>query len=266
MKIILIIFLSIIYATNTYSDLNHRGGCENDYYHKIMLLPENSLICLEAGLVGIGGGEMLQDSEMFEYLEFDVRETKDHEIVVYHGGSKGRIFGKDGPASTSNAMIPYSAYNKAVYESFNIGISWKKVRVKDVTLEQISQFKLYGEYDQFVPSLQEYLQATITFGLRRPLMVELKDIYSIDGRDKLLQIVSSYKQNFINLVDINLVANPKKEFDFQKVGFMARTTKAKSIMGKVGSASFLNWCNMFKQYGFPGIYKTTKSKKNYCPK
>ena len=44
-------------------------------------LPENSVASLEAGLSG-DGDQSLQHSTAFSYLEFDVQETKDGELVL----------------------------------------------------------------------------------------------------------------------------------------------------------------------------------------
>ena len=60
-------------------NLGHRGG--GDYFD---FLPENSLATLVASLHGVGDNDPIQTRKEFIYLEFDVRETYDNEIVVFH--------------------------------------------------------------------------------------------------------------------------------------------------------------------------------------
>ena len=90
------IFVSIIFITifilplnNSFSfsrNLGHRVGAGSGEFHKD--LPENSLIAMKAALIGRDddppGIFPLQFNSRFFYMEFDVQETADGELVVFH--------------------------------------------------------------------------------------------------------------------------------------------------------------------------------------
>jgi glycerophosphoryl diester phosphodiesterase len=265
--LILILLFTVSNMVLAKTNYGHRGGCESPGY-RTMGIPENSLLCLEAGLMGYDGRPSLQHHKSFRYLEFDVRETLDHEIVVYHGGSKGAVFSRKKRFKKDHAAVPYKGHleNIETFKRFvdeGLKKSWKKVRVKDLTLMQIQRLKLKGIYDQHIPSLKEYLEMAAKLGVIKPVMVEIKGINTELGREKLMDIVSEFNETYATYADIIINENSSNEFETVKVGFMIRKQKIKSNLGKIGSEKFNIWCEDFVNMGFKGIFKTG-SHTNIC--
>jgi len=245
MKKILLI-CSLLTTTYTYANLGHRAG--GDYYRN---MPENSLIVLQESLTGKETGYAVQNSDQFLYLEFDVYETKDNIPVVFHDK---RIKG----------LIPYNANNKAAYAVIKKNRKvpkYKKLRIKDLTLAELKSFRLWGEFDQQVPTVQEFLDTSRDFGLKKPMIVELKYLYTDIARTALLNMVEEYKDNYANHAAIILESN----YDFGadvKVAFLGFRKNFKKSLGR--SAQRKKWCKKIIQAGLHGVFRPRKHAINYC--
>lgn len=251
-QIILIVILSITFLSGAERELTsnqgHRGGCEAEMY---LHLPENSLICLEAGLQGYNGESPLQNNEEFRYLEFDVYETKDGNVIVYHGGSNGRLF------SGRHATLKFDEINRQIYESLNIKKSYKNVKVGDLTAEEIQLFVLSEEYKQKVPTLEEYFNEIAKFNLLKPIMIEVKFVScrkSEMGKNPaklLIEIAKSYMK-------LNGLKNPSKDrtFNSQKLGIMIGNGEIHKLGGR---ECIKSWGKLLKDTNIR-VYKTRTHK------
>lgn len=234
-KKILIIFLLTLIPVLAFSNQGHRGGCENELYDE---LPQNSIICLEAGLRGVDGNKALQGNNEFKYLEIDIRETNNGKLAVYHGGRGGKIFrGK-------HASVTYCDRNKKIFKDLNIDKSWKSIKVKNLTEVQVQAFFLDGGGNQHIPLLANYMAKIKEYNLKKPLMVEIKDVHTDNARTELIRIVSEYEKS---RKDRN---NPvdKTVFSDQKVGFLIRK------MSKLNNDKN-KWCEIALNNNL-SIYKT----------
>jgi len=169
---------------NKPANCGHKGG-----YDCMKELPENSLALLEHL-------EVQQRHPRFKYLEFDVRETKDEKLVVFHD-------------ATIRRMLPDKGYNKAVYKTLRSSdyngkpneLSKKPSffwRVSDLTLEQIQSLSLEGRLPQpakpkrfQVPTLKKYIRK-FSKNVTKPVVFEIKKLNTTKGRKDFKQAVIDY--------------------------------------------------------------------------
>ncbi len=161
----------------------HKGG-----YDCMKELPENSLALLEHL-------EELQRHPRFRYLEFDIRETKDHKLVVFHDKYIAR-------------MLPDKGYNKQRYRELKSltngggsvpgrkpALFWK---VSDLTLEQLQTLSLEGREPSSddmhlfkVPTLEKYIDR-LGDRLTKPIVFDIKHAKSTSGSEELLRAITNY--------------------------------------------------------------------------
>ena len=223
----------------------HRGGCEDESYGD---LPENSLLCLEAGLKGLNGKPPLQEQgRSFNFLEFDVRQTKHGDLVVYHGGDKDRVF------FGRHASIPYTGINRDIFETLDTGIDAEKIKVRDLTSGQIRKLYLGGNYCQHVPEIGEYFDRIKQLGSRSMILVEVKDVtcnaddIGASPAHKLIALVSGYERRR------QLRNHPYNDgIREQQVGFLVYRGRTGSLGG---TSNLACWCNALKRTKLR-VYKT----------
>ena len=112
----------------------------------------NTLQCLKSA-------KGLQVHKKFRYWEFDVHETKDGELVVFH-----------------DDYIPFDSGGIAVSE---------------LTAEQVIE----GARDELeieVPRLQEVLETLVDS--KKPIRIEIKHLFSDEGRQKFIDMVADAKE------------------------------------------------------------------------
>jgi len=180
--VFLIVALSILINAE---NLGHRLG--GDVYKY-----ENTLNCYKKAL------KKLQQKKKFKNVEFDIRETKDHEIVVFHD-------------STIKRIIPKNRHNIKVLKRVLKKKKFKQIRVKDLTLKEIK--KLLIAKDVYIPKLEDVLDASIRWNLKKPMHIEIKSLNSDEARYKLIDLVKRYNKK----LDITLIAFRKnfyKSFPF----------------------------------------------------
>ncbi len=161
-----------------YTNLGHRAGGDYSYF------PENSLMVLEESCCGAEEKQPLQNHHDFVYLEFDVRETADHKLVVYHDSTLRRLMDS----------------------------SSSKQKINNLKLREIKSFNFEGWDGEHIPTLEEFVRASIEYKLIKPMVIEIKNIYSDQGMEKLLQVVRYYNEQYANQAAIIY----EKNFDFPK--------------------------------------------------
>ena len=153
-------------------------------------LPENSLALLNHI-------EIQQKHPNFKYLEFDIRETKDKKLVIFHD-------------SMIRRMLPNKGYNKQRYKELRSQFSKDKKnklgkipfslwRVSDLTLVQLQTLTLNGKYPTSdtekvlfqVPTLKEYIKK-LKANLSKPIVFDIKKLDSIEGRQEFIDQVIKY--------------------------------------------------------------------------
>lgn len=186
--VLVLLAISIFTITKLQSsplNCGHKGG-----YDCMKGLPENSLALLEQI-------EILQRDPNFKYLEFDIRETKDNELVVFHD-------------KTLLRMLPNKGYNLDEYKNILSEedrdepnpLKAKKISswtVSDLTVKQLQRLSLEGREPGSgslyrVPTLESYIEH-LKGKLYKPIVFEIKQLDTPIGRDKFTTILSSYKNS-----------------------------------------------------------------------
>ena len=98
------------------------------------------------------------------------------------------------------------------------------------------------------------------YGLRKPMAIEVKNIFSDIGRNKLLQQADQFNRQYMKNADIIFV--PKYDMPF-KVGFIMFRKAFKKSFGK-NKAEQKVWCDKAKSLGLYGFFKM-RSHNNLCP-
>jgi glycerophosphoryl diester phosphodiesterase len=238
-----ILLSSQAYAGNEVANHGHRAGSD---YHKH--LPENSLSVLEASLRGINDEDPLQIDEEFLYLEFDIRETYDNELVVFHD-------------KTLIRMLPYEGENTKVYDELINSLELKErlkeekikpkdLRIKDLTAEEIRRFTLIKSDAGHVPSLLEFLSAAENMNLIKPVLVEIKDIRTQGAREKLFEILEEFKRLYTDKT--RFVIEKKYDLPHLKLAVVTAPWRWSKVFGNKKERR--NWCKRFKEIGLGGIY------------
>jgi len=241
----LIMMMGLLLTMNAYpTNLGHRAG--GDYFKH---MPENSLVILKESLTGAEGGYALQFNKDFDYLEFDVYETKDHVPVVFH-------------SSTIKRMIPHNVHNMHAYEAIRVYRSlypFKDLRIRHLTLQELKTFRLRGDYDQSVPTVQEFLDLCRDLKLRKPMIIELKYIFSSMGRQALFDMVKDYNNHYAKHANIIY----EKGFNFGE-GVTTAFLGSKRNFDRSLGADPKKWCQLIINAGLHGVFKPYKHKINYC--
>lgn len=116
----------------------------------------------------------LEQEPDYLYSECDLRETKDHEIVIFHDWDIGRL-------------VPDSTANQSSLGVDRIG----RIPINELTLEQIRSLELAGGHK--IPTLEEVLRCAEQIELKKPLLLEIKVLGSDTGRTKVLELATKYR-------------------------------------------------------------------------
>ena len=138
--LLLYLALYVIIFFHPEDGVGHRVGFEGFSSAQM----ENTIGALRALATADAAGHYTQ----FPYIEFDVRETKDGALVLFHDGLlSGRAF----PGAVNRATLARLAQAT--------GVDIDRLGVCDVTLEQLRTLQLGGrENEEHVPTLAEFLE------------------------------------------------------------------------------------------------------------
>jgi len=170
----------LILASLQAKNIGHRLG--GDIYP-----PENTLYAYE---------KLLKTIDKAKDVEFDVRETKDHQLVVFHDEDLSRV-------------VPKSLHNIAILKTMR----FKTLKIQHLTLEQLKKLNLL--HDAKIPTLEEVLQASGKWHVKKPLHVEVKLLHSDNGREKFIQTLIRHKKK-LNLMITIFRKNFLKSFPYPK--------------------------------------------------
>lgn len=137
----------------------------------------NTLEALEAGL------RKYESSEQWRYAECDIRETRDHQLIVFH--------------DWDISAIPNSLENRTA-----LGEPVSNQAICDLTCEQLQRLEL--KCGCRIPTLEQVLQAAVAHKLQKPLLLEVKYLHSDQGRQQLLELAKQYRDD--SEVEIHFLA------------------------------------------------------------
>ena len=252
----------------------HRGGCD-PREGGLAEFPQNSLICLKAVVHGValdvdGGQEIkigpVRTQPDFRYLEIDVRETQDHQVVVYRG-HRGKLFKQrrtDGATIRHeflNARL-FSRIQQAIVQRGGRRLSWRSATVGDLTLGELKSLYLEGDLVQHIPTLEEYLSAARGLEYDGRLMINLNDIRSDLAKARLLDLITTYEAT-------GLVRNPVDDtaFDAQRVGLVvsSATSQVQMVGAGCGSNAFRWWSDELQGRNIR-LYRTERKPQLVLPR
>ena len=140
-------------------------------------LSGNTIECFKRGITEH------ESNDSWLYSECDIRETRDHRLIVFH--------------DWNISCVPNSKQNQAA-----LGQSVGKQAVRDLTLAQIQGLKL--KCGSSIPTLEQVLEAARELELKKPLLLEFKHLHSDIGREKLFELAKRYRDE--TGIDIHFLA------------------------------------------------------------
>jgi len=249
MKIIGIFFvLSFCFLQ---ADFGHRLGSEASPCKKY---PENSLEVFQCAIKN-----KFFNRKSFAYFETDIQETKDHKIVLFHHKSKpfSLLYQKYQKnlvpdvlkVNTFFDLIPYKKSNKKVYlevlKKYKNIEKIRSIRIKDLNLSDIQKFKLYGKKYK-IPTLKSILEyAKDRLPQDKKIMLEIKSIYTKEGRKTFLDMVEVYKK-YLNIdLLLRLGKEEKKHYKYLTHKKTSKNKKPQFASKLVGGLD--EWCKILNK-------------------
>eukprot|EP00882_Tetradesmus_deserticola_P012427 GHRQ01013170.1.p1 GENE.GHRQ01013170.1~~GHRQ01013170.1.p1 ORF type:complete len:344 (+),score=111.83 GHRQ01013170.1:127-1158(+) len=172
------------------------------------------------------------------YIELDVQETADGELVVLHDFDLLRAF-------------PNTGLNVAGYEQLALpGLkpAPELIQVQDVTSSQLCALHVAGREGLHAPTLREFIAAFRAASCRRPLVVEVKKVFSDGGRTMLLQLLREHKPYADRLeLEHPGMRNPHLGF----LALIAFPHFYVKCFGEFGSQRWRHWSQQFASAGIP---------------
>lgn len=244
---------ALLFASTTFAgNIGHRAGA--DYFTS---LPENSLLVLQASLIGFEGFAPIQDDPRFEYLEFDVHETYDGELVLQHDDGFTRTIDTVKSAAAIKAIESSAEIKKRIGKT----VKFSRLNIKDLTLAEIQTLYLKKAGSETLPTLDAWLQACREWHLRKPMVAEIKLFQTDKGRQKYIDLLTAYWDDYVAQNPVTIVPS----FDFPvPVVMLAFSSNFKKSFGKSGSAAQAHWCSVIKERGFEGVFVPISHRNTNC--
>jgi len=229
----LITLIFTLVAVHPDDGVGHRVGFEG--WHGLQV--ENTIEALEALHKNDSMG--LYDSKMLPFIEFDVQETKDRQLVLFHD-------------TTLYAAFPDCEINRdGLARLKEKGLEADKTSIKDVTFEELSVLHLAGRPGIHIPLLAEFLKACLSLEVKRSLAVEVKALQTDKGRQELLEIMEWYRRECGALLDQNPKAVENRYTPLGWAGVIAFPHLFASSFGEFKSKEWKRWADEFKRKGIP---------------
>lgn len=172
------------------------------------------------------------------YIEIDIQETADGELIVLHDRQLARTFPETGPN--------IEAYRQLCQES----VRWPGTAAnpKDLTIAQLRTLHVGGRQGLHAPTLEEFIRAFQACGCRRPLIVEVKALQSDIGRLRLLELLRLHKPYADRL------AQEFPQYRNPQLGFLAVIAFPQfytACFGEFGSKQWKHWTGQLRALGVP---------------
>ena len=129
-------------------------------------LSGNTIECFVRGI------ENHEQKDSWKYAECDVRETKDHHLIVFHDWDI---------SSLKNVAENQTALGQDVGSQ----------AICDLTLEQIQGLRL--NCGSRIPTLEQVLNKAAELRLTKPLLLEFKHLHSDGAREDLLELAKNHR-------------------------------------------------------------------------
>ena len=120
----------------------------------------------------VRGVEQKEQKNSWLYAECDIRETKDHELIVFHDWD-------------------ISSLQNTVNNRRALGEDVSGQPICDLTFEQVSDLNL--TCGSKIPTLEQVLTKASELDLKKPLLLEFKHLHSDEARHELLRLAIEYR-------------------------------------------------------------------------
>ncbi|KAF8067208.1 hypothetical protein HT031_002255 [Scenedesmus sp. PABB004] len=239
------------------------GHCENTVEGMLALIAEDN-----------GPSGPVVD---LHYVEVDIQETADGELVVLHDFALGRAFPPAGPnlavydqlraeglrqpgTAAHVAVSPVcSCRRRAVAAAAAAAPAGPpaaaaharppaRARAQDLTLAQLKRLHIAGRPGLHAPTLAELMAAFRRAGCRRPLVVEVKRVASDAAKERLLDLMREHKP----YADAAAAAHPG--FTNPQLGHLALIAFPHfyaRCFGEFGGAAWRRWARAYTAAGVP---------------
>tara|TARA_R110002072_G_scaffold64203_3_gene159510 strand:+ start:119208 stop:119963 length:756 start_codon:yes stop_codon:yes gene_type:complete len=244
----LVAIISILLSIEVYSkNIGHRAsGGPNEYYTD---LPENSRASLKKSLAEI------QYQSDYLYLEFDIQETYDGKLVVFHDRSIDR-------------MLPYEENQKSfdkLYRNLKflkrVPFERRAIRnfyISDFKYKELLNFNLKGSREK-IQTLDAFLKVMKSSNLMKPVSIDVKYIHSVEAKEKLFKKLHLYYRHVAK--ERSIIFEPHYDLPFKVGMIMGRRAFDKIFAPHPMVKDY--WCGLAKEYGLKGLY-STYSHHDYC--
>lgn len=203
------------------------------------------------------GPNALQHDPKMHYLEFDVQETYDGKLVLFHDDGLRRMLDSKENAEAKKALESSAELKKRLGKT----PKFSSLKIKDLTFAELQMFQLKGEGNQRIPELKTYMANAKAWGLIKPLILEIKNIRSDAAIAEMLDLMQDFYFEYMVHQDVIV----EKEFDFPGVvTFLSFKGNVERSIGKIGSERHTFWCNQIRELGLHGIYRPIVHSKDYC--
>jgi len=260
---ILIVFVAMINFTIAFASSNygHRLGGGSGEFHND--LPENSLVALKASITGEGSKKKLdfplQFHQKFRYFEFDIRETADGHLVLFHDEDFSRLLKYNEINKLAFNKILKSSELKEIFGKEKP--KFKHLKIRYLTLAQLKTLYLEDSKKYTVPTLEEVLSQMKKMRIQKPITVEIKHLKSDLARRRLINIVAEFRDSYAIFEDLIF----EEGYDFSGTGVNFMSFK-KNFKASFSSSNFPldYWCDEFKIHGFEKVYMPRFHSVNVC--
>lgn len=169
-----------------------------------------------------------------QYIEFDVQETKDGELVVFHDKGIARAFTMSGV----NVM-----------KLKRMGMDVIDTQLKDLTYEQLQELDVGGRAGVKVPTLEAFLGCIREEGACCSVAVEVKHLHTDEARQKLIRLCREYKDAVTPMLD--KTCRSRMHAGLGWIFVISFPHSWAMSFGEFGSAAWLRWARAFKTAGVP---------------
>lgn len=243
MKYLILFMLTILSPHLFAKNYGHRLG--GDIYSH---LPENSLAVYRESILH------LMEHEKYLYSEFDIRETLDGKLAVFHDKTLARM----APWKMNQAQ--YEQLIQLIKKRRGKKYSYKKIKLEWLNYDELKELRLKGDLEQTVPLLVDILNLSLEEHAFRPLVVEIKLLKTKEAKLQLLEQLSEFKEvfQFYPLVFAEKYDFPG-EFPITLLAFKKHFKN--SFKTKEDKIWF---CRKVQELGLGGVFQAGKHHKNLC--
>lgn len=213
--------------------IGHRVGFEGWHGEQV----ENTIEALKA--LHQNDSKGIYESKSLPFIEFDVQETKDRQLVLFHD-------------ATLSAAFPDCEINqRGIARLKEKGLQLESASIKDVTFEELTELHLAGRAGIHIPLLSTFLKECLSLGVRRTLAVEVKALQTDKGRQELLDLVEWYRNECGAILDQTHKSLGNKYAPLGWAGIIAFPHLFASSFGEFKSNEWKRWADEFKKKGVP---------------